>query len=83
MMSHFCGEWISIHSAWKASLDVFSITVYFKDSLIYKPTSPDARGVGVYSKIYPGMFGLKSQVFSTDYFGFTNSYNTEIKVQFI
>ena len=35
----------------------FSITVYFRDSLIYKPTPPEARGVGAYSKIYPGMFG--------------------------
>ena len=29
-------------------------------SLIYKPTPPEARGVGTYSKTYPGMLGLKS-----------------------
>ena len=63
MMLHFCEEWISIHSAWKASFDVFSVTVYFRDSLTYKPTPPEARGVGAHSKIYPGMFGLKSKFF--------------------
>ena len=44
MMLHFCEEWISIHSAWKASFDVFSVTLYFRDSLMYKPTPPEARG---------------------------------------
>ena len=56
MMLHFCEEWISINSSWKASFDVFSTTVYFRDSLMYKPTPPEARGVGAYSKIYPGIF---------------------------
>ena len=60
MMLLFCGGWISIQSDWKAKLDTFSITVYFRESLIYKPTLPEAGGVGTYSKTYPGMLGLKS-----------------------
>ena len=56
----FCGSWISIQSDWKASSDTFSMTVYFRESLIYKPTPPEARGVGTYAKTYPGMLGLKS-----------------------
>ena len=57
-------NWTSIYSAWKASFDVFSITVHFRDSLIYKTTPLEAGGVGVYSKVYPGIFGLKSKFFS-------------------
>ena len=30
---------------------------------MYKTTPPEARGVGAYSKLYPGMFGLKSKFF--------------------
>ena len=60
MMLLFCGRWISIQSDWKASSDNFSITVYFREPLTYKPTPPEARGVGTYSKTYPGMLGLKS-----------------------
>ena len=30
---------------------------------MYKPTPTEARGVGAYSKIYPGMFGLKYKFF--------------------
>ena len=60
MMLLFCGSWISIQSDWKASSDTFSMTVYFSESLVYKPTPPEARGVGTYSKTYPGMLGLKS-----------------------
>ena len=63
MISHmvllFCGSWISIQSDWKASSGTLSITVYFRESLIHKPTPPEARGVGAYSKTHPGMLGLK------------------------
>ena len=34
MMLLFCGSWISIQSDWKASSDTFSMTVYFRESLI-------------------------------------------------
>ena len=56
----FCGSRILIQSDWKASSGTFSMTVHFRESLIYKPTPPEARGVGTYSKTYPGMLGLKS-----------------------
>ena len=59
----FCGSWISIQSDWKASSDTFSMTVYFRETLIYKPTPPEARGVVTYCKTYPGMLGLKSNPF--------------------
>ena len=64
MMLLFCGSWTSIQSDWKAPSDAFSMTVYFRESLIYKPTPPEARGVGTYSKTYPGMLGLKSSSLS-------------------
>ena len=49
-----------LESDWKASSRTFSMTVYFRESLTYKPTPPEARGVGTYSKSYPGILGLTS-----------------------
>ena len=51
---------LDFESDWKASSHTFSMTVYFRESLIYKPTPPEARGVGTYSKTYPGILVLKS-----------------------
>ena len=64
-MLHFFTEWILVHSAWKDSF-FFAITLYFIRKLLvynYSPTPPKAKGVGAYSKMYPGMFGLKSKFF--------------------
>ena len=50
---------LDFESDWKASSHTFSMTVYFRESLISKSTSPEAS-VGTYSKTYPGMLGLNS-----------------------
>ena len=71
MMLLFCGSWISIQSDWKASSDTFSMTVYFRESLIYKPTPPEARGVGtVIFENISWYAWIKIHFFTNDYFSF-------------
>lgn len=54
----FFENWISMHIAYLDIVEISSKILNLNWSFIYVATPPTERGVGSFSKEYPGIFGL-------------------------